>query len=507
MNMKSSIRTFANSLLAAALVFALALPAVAQAPGQDKSVSVGKVEKKGKAPVSKEILRVKLPKPFEATLENGLTVMILEDRRFPTVNVSLNISGAGGLYEPADSPGLAVMTASLLREGTTSRSSKQLAEDIERLGAAVNASSALGSAASQVTASGLSDNMGEWMALMLDVLLNPSFPTDELAKLKDRQKASLRQARTQPFALANERFSKAIFRDHPASRTLLTNAAIDAMTSEKLAAWHKERYAPQNAILGIAGDVSAAELMPKLKAWFAPWQKSDLKEKLPPNPVPATAKKIYLVDRPNSVQTNITMGNLAIDRRDPEYPAMVVMNRIIGDGPAARLFINLREEKGYTYGVYSAYSALKYPGPWSASGDYRTEVTEGAMTEMLKEVNRLREEAVPDAELEDAKRAIVAGFALSLEQPTTLLNYAIVRKIYRLPADYWDTYPAKIAAITADDVQYTAVKYLNPEAMQVVAVGDGSKIKAVLDKFGPVEVFDTEGKPVAAKPAPASPGN
>ena len=174
--MKNSIRTFANSLLAAAAVLALAPPALAQAPGQDKSVSVGKVEKKGKAPVSKEILRVKLPKPFEATLDNGLTVMILEDRRFPTVTVSLNISGAGGLYEPADSPGLAVMTASLLREGTGSRSSKQLAEDIERLGAFVSASSSLGSAASQVTASGLSDNLDEWMALMLDVLLNPPSP-------------------------------------------------------------------------------------------------------------------------------------------------------------------------------------------------------------------------------------------------------------------------------------------------------------------------------------------
>jgi zinc protease len=497
-----------GTFLAAALLFAA--PAAAQAPpqpGQDKSTPISKVERKNKAPVSKEILRVKLPKPSETTLENGLTVMILEDHRFPTVSVTLNISGAGALFEPANLPGLASGTAQLLREGTKTRDSKKMAEDVDKLGATLGANAPFGSAATNISASGLSDNIDEWFPLLVDILENPTFPADELAKLKARLKIQARQVRSNAQFLAAERFNRAVFGSHPAAIIFTTEASVDAITPELLAKWHRERYVPQNAILGIAGDVNTAALLPKLKKWLAGWAKTDLKEVMPPNPVPPTAMKIFLVDRPGSVQTDVAIGNIAIDRADPDYPAVVVMNRIVGGGPAARLFMNLREEKGYTYGVYSNFSALKYPGPWQAGGNMRSEVTEGAMTEFFKEFRRIREEPVPAAEMDDATRSVVAAFALSLEQPTTLLNYAITRKIYNFPADYWDTYPAKISAVTAADVARVARKYVNPENMQVVAVGEASKIKAVLEKFGPVEVYDTEGKPVAAKPAPASPGN
>jgi predicted Zn-dependent peptidase len=501
-----------RSLLAAAVLLALAAPGLTQTPGQapgqeSKSVPVSKVERKNKAPVSKDVLRVKLPKPVEATLDNGLTVLIMEDHRFPTASVQLNISGAGPIYEPANLPGLANITAQMLREGTTTRTSKQIAEDVDKLGATLFASSGFGSAAATISASGLSDNIDEWFALATDILLNPTFPADELNKLKQRLKVQLRQQRSQPFFLANERFSQAVFGNHPAAVVSATPESLDAITSELLSQWHQEHYVPQNAILGIAGDVHAAELIPKLKTWLSGWQKTDLKEVLPPNPAPASAKKIYLVNRPNSVQTTIAMGNIAIDRRHPDYISMVVMNRIVGGGPSARLFLNLREEKGYTYGVYSNFTALKYPGPWRAGGDVRTEVTDGAMTEFFNEIRRIREEKVPEAELEEAKRSEVASFALSLEQPTQLLSYAITRKIYGLPDDYWDTYPAKLMAVTADDVQRIARKYINPEAIQIVAVGDGSKIKAVLEKYGPVEVYDTEGKPASARAAStAAPG-
>ena len=479
---------------------ALLLPVLARAqapPAETKGVQRSKVERKNRAPVSKEILQVKLPRPVEATLKNGLTVLILEDRRFPIVTVQLNLSGAGPIYEPAEMPGLANITAQMLREGTKTRTSKQIAEEIDQLGATLNAFSGFGSAAAVINASGLSDNFEEWLALLTDLLLNPSFPPDELAKLKQRMLVQLRQQRAQPFFLANERFSRAVYGSHPAATVSATPASLGAVTPELLAQWHRERYVPHNAILGIAGDVRAGELVPKLEQWLAAWQKTDVKEVLPPHPKPADAKKIYLVDRPNSVQTTIALGNIAIDRRHPDYIPMVVMNRVVGDGPAARLFLNLREEKGYTYGVYSNFTALKYPGPWRAGGDVRTEVTDGAMTEFFNEIRRIREEKVPEAELDDAKRSVVAGFALSLEQPTELLNYAITRKLYGFPADYWDTYPAKIMAVTAEEVQRVARTYISPENIQIVAVGDASKIKPVLEKYGPVEVFDTEGKLVA----------
>jgi len=242
--------------------------------------------------------------------------------------------------------------------------------------------------------------------------------------------------------------------------------------------------------------VRAKDLIAKLDKRLAGWKKSDLKPALPRDPQAASARKVFLVHRPNSVQTTLSLGNIAIDRRSPDYLPMVVMNDVIGGGASARLFLNLREEKGYTYGVYSDFTALRYPGPWRAGGNMRTEVTEGALVEFFNEIRRIRDERVPLAELEESKRSIVASFALSLEQPSRVLGFAITRKLYGLPADYWDGYAAKIAAVTVADVQRVARKYLDPEKIQIAAVGDAGKIKAVLEKYGAVEVYDSNGVPL-----------
>ncbi|MGE5302131.1 MAG: M16 family metallopeptidase [Alphaproteobacteria bacterium] len=460
------------------------------------SKSVGsKVERKNRAPISREILRVTIPKPVATRLQNGVRALILEDHRFPTVSVQLHIAGAGALFEPPDLPGLADVTAQMLREGTKGRTSKQLAEEIEGLGATLGAGSGFGSTDAVLSASGLSENFDAWFGLTLDVLLNPTFPAEELAKLKQRLQAQLRQQRAAPNFLVRERFNRAVFGSHPAAVIAATPQSIDLFTPEILARWHREHYAPQNAILAIAGDVRAPQLIPKLEKWFARWQQNGFKPNLPSNPVPAQAKKVFLVDRPESVQTAIALGNIAIDRRSTDYMPMLVLNYILGGGPAARLFLNLREEKGYTYGVYSNFTAVEYPGPWSAGGSMRTEVTGNALTEFFNEIRRIRDEEVTEAELTAAQRAITAGFALSLEQPSRILNFAVTREIYRLPDDYWESYPAKIMMVTAEDVQRVARKYLDPDTMQLVAVGDGRKIRAALEKYGPVEVYDSSGNP------------
>jgi predicted Zn-dependent peptidase len=491
------LRTIAATLLALAFIASAVAPLRAQqpAPGQDKGTSRSKVERKNRAPVSKEVLRVKLPKPVEATLDNGLTVLVLEDHRFPVVNMSLQMSGAGPIFDPADKPGLANITAQMLREGTKTRNSRQISEDVDKLGAQLSITSGFGSTAASINASGLSDNFDQWFGLMADVLMNPSFPADEFGKLKARQKTFLMQQRTQPGFLSQERFRRVVYGNHPAAVFSTTPAVLDSLTPEMLAAWHRERYVPQNAILAIAGDVKASEVIAKLRTALTGWKRTDYKETLPPNAKPATEGKIYLIDRPNSVQSTITMGNIAIDRRHADYIPVVVMNSIVGGGASARLFLNLREEKGYTYGVYSNFSATKFPGPWSAGGDVRTEVTEGAMTEFMRELNRIRDEKVPVEELEEQKRSVVAGFALSLESATDLLNYSIIRKIYGLPDDYWETYPQKIMAVTADEVQRVARQYVNPQTQQIVVVGDAKKIKPILEKFGTVVVYDADGKP------------
>ncbi|HEX5705478.1 MAG TPA: pitrilysin family protein [Pyrinomonadaceae bacterium] len=489
------LKTITATLLGFAFIASVVAPLRAQQPGQDKGSSRKAVERKNRAPVSKEVLRVKLPKAVEATLDNGLTVMILEDHRFPVVNVNLQMSGAGPIFDPADKPGLANLTAQMLREGTKTRNSRQISEEVDKLGATLTANSGFGSTAASISASGLSDNFDQWFGLMADMLMNPTFPADEFGKLKARQKTGLMQQRTQPGFLSEERFRRVVYGNHPAAVYSTTPAVLDALTPELLAAWHRDRYVPQNAILGIAGDVKASEVIAKLKTALAGWKRTDYKESLPANPKPVADAKIYLIDRPNSVQSTITMGNIAIDRRHPDYIPVVVMNSIVGGGASARLFLNLREEKGYTYGVYSNFTAVKYSGPWSAGGDVRTEVTEGAMTEFMKELNRIRDEKVPAEELEEQKRSIVAGFALSLESPQQLLNYSITRKIYGLPDDYWETYPSKVMAVSADEVQRVARQYVNPQTQQIVVVGDAKKIKTILEKFGTVVVFDADGKP------------
>ena len=487
---------------AAAVLLAAALAATGWGQGEsanDKSIPTSKVERLNRAPVSKDILKVKLPRPIETTLPNGISLMILEDHRFPLVTVQFDIDGAGPMYEPATQPGLAGATARLLAEGTKTRTSKQIAEQIDSLGASLSASAGFGSGSTVVAASGLSATFEQWFALAVDVLLHPSFPADELAQYQARAKSALLQQRSQPGFLANQTMSHALYGTYPAAVVSATPESLDSLTPAKLADWHDKHYAPQNTILAISGDVHAETLIPKLRQWLAEWQKSKVPVKFPPSPPPASMKKIFLIDRPGSVQTTLLMGNLAIDRKSPDYPALVVLNEVLGAGSASRLFLNLREEKGYTYGVYSNLIARKYAGPWTVGGDLRTEVTEGAMTEFLRELNRIRDEKVPDDELDAARRSVVARFALSLESPQQLIGYAITRKTYNFAADYWDKYPAQIAAIQADDVQRVAKKYIDPATMQLVAVGDAGKIKTVLEKYGPVEIVEGSSKqPVAA---------
>jgi zinc protease len=487
-------------IVAPLAVSAVLFAQVPQDPGS-KAIPLSKVERKNKAPVSSEILRVKLPKPVEMTLPNGLTVLVLEDHRLPLVTVRFNILGAGALNDPADLPGLANVTAAMLREGTQTRTSKQIAEDMEKLGATIGAQAPWGSETATFMASGLSDNAPQWIALASDVLLNPAFPASELDKLKQRMKVQLQQQRGTAGFLMQERFNRAVYGDHPAAITSATEQALDKITPAMLAEWHKSRYVPQNAILGIAGDIKPDAVMQMFQALPA-WKAGAGKAALPAATKPASGRRIFLVDRPGSVQADVEIGNIAINRMDSDYVPMVVMDRIVGGGASARLFMNLREIHGYTYGAYSMLVARRYAGPWIAQGSMRTDATGGAMTEFMNEINRIRDQAVPESELEENKRSIVASFALSLERPDELLNDAITLKVYGLPADYWDTYPAKIMAVTAEQVQRVARKYIVPDDLQIVAVGDAAKLKPVLDKYGVVQVFDSGGKPTGAGAVP-----
>jgi len=202
---------------------------------------------------------------------------------------------------------------------------------------------------------------------------------------------------------------------------------------------------------------------------------------------------VHLVARPNSVQTSFIVGTQAINRTAADYDVVSVMNRVIGGGPTARLFLNLREEKGYTYGAYSNVSAGRYRGDWRASTDVRAEVTEPALKDLLAEIARLRSEAVPEKEFGDVRRSMVASFALSLESPQQVLSYFVTSWQYKLPADYWDRYPDRIMAVTQAQVRASAQKYLDAARLQIVAVANPTSAE-VLRKYGTLVTYDTDGR-------------
>jgi len=451
------------------------------------------VQRLNRAPVSKEVLRVKLPRPRETKLANGLTVLVLEQHKLPTVAFTLWVK-TGALADPKGLQGLAKATAEMLREGTTQRTSAQLAADVDGLGASLMASAGFGADTSTVSASGLSESMDRLLELMSDVVLDPTFPADEFAKYQKRQLAQVEQERSQPSFLAQERFHKVLYGDFAASIVSATPESIKAMTTAQLKDFHERYYVPNNAMLGVVGDVQFDQVVSLVQKSFGGWKSHpvappDLGKISPPAPT-----KITLVDRPDSVQTNILAGDFAVRRADPDYVPLTVMNRVLGGGPSARLFLNLREKHGYTYGAYSYFTSDIYPGAWRASTEVRNAVTDGSMHELMEEFKRIRTEKTPESELDEARRSIVAGFALSLEQPATLLNFWMTANYFRLPPDYWDRYPEEVARVSPEAVEQAAKKYVDLEHMQFVCVGDGKQIKDTLKKYGSVEVYDADGK-------------
>lgn len=483
------------ALILSVFVSSLAFAQGGMQTGPGQQTTKGAVIK-GKAPVNKEVLKVKLPRAEEATLKNGLRVVLLPAHKVPTFNMQLVVL-SGGLSDKPDYRGLASFTASLLREGTKTRSSKDIAEQVDALGATLGANSGLSSMTSVINASGLVENLDQTFDLFADIARNPTFPQAEVDKYKTRTLAQLQFQRSIPQFLAAEQFQKAIYgTSHPASLIAPPAESLKKLTSKDLADFHATYYRPNNAILAIVGDVTMKEIMPKIEKAFGDWQKGDVPAMTIPQAPAQSNSRIYLIDRPGSVQTVLQLGTLGIERTSPDYFAVLLADRVLGGGPSGRLFLNLREDKGYTYGAYSNFGGSKFRGTWVSSSEVRTDVTEGAMKEFMYELNRLRNDIVPAEELENAKRAIVGSFALSLEQPNTLLQNIITQKLYNLPADYWDTYPQKVSAITAADVQNAAKKYLDMGHLQVVAVGDAAKAREVLSKYGKVELYDAEGKPL-----------
>jgi predicted Zn-dependent peptidase len=484
-------------LLAGASVAAFAQTPPPSAAGDTGGKSSKGAVMKGKTPFSREVLKVKLPKPQEATLSNGLQIALIENGKIPMFSMQMVFKNGGGLSDPGDKRGLAFLTASLLREGTSKRTSQQISEQIESLGATLTNVAGMTGFTANISTAGLIENFDSTLDVFADIIRNPQFPAAEVEKFKTRNLSQMQFQRSAPQFASLEQFYKAVYGAHPAGALLASPETLKAVASDEIKRFHGTFYRPNNAHLIVIGSVSMKELLPKLERTFGDWQKADVPA-LNIAPVRAPEKSgVFLINRPGSVQTVLRLGSLGINRNDPDFFALQVMNQIFGGGTTGRLFLNLREAKGYTYGAYSNLFTSKYPGLIWAEAEVRTEVTADALGEFMAEFGRIRDEKVSSAELENAKRSLTGSFALSLESPQALVSNVNMQKLYDLPADYWDKYPQRINAITVEDVQRVARKYYDPARLQIVAVGDAAKIKDALAKYGTVEAFDADGKPAA----------
>jgi predicted Zn-dependent peptidase len=444
------------------------------------------VVRKNLVPISKDVLIVKFPRPAVRKLKNGLELLVLENHRVPTVSFSLVIPSSS-LSEPKEKLGLADCVAGMLTLGAGSRDARQFSERLAELGGGLGVTMEYGARSTIVTGSALSENLDGLLDLLADVLLRPTFPQDELDKWKTRRLGYLQQVRVDPGFLAQERMHQVLYGGDARQYTAPSTESIRGLTRDDLVGFYKANYRPGGTLIGVAGDVSAAAITAKLEKVLAAWEGT-----VPPLPKlalekPISEKKVFLVNRPNSVQTALTLTNRAVGRMDPDYDALQVMNRVLGAGPASRLFRNIREDKGYTYGVGSVVLAQSFKNHFAASSSVRTAVTGPAIDEFLKEFEDIRNRLVPKDELDEAKRAIVAGYALGLENQGNILRQTMLRREYGLPDDYFDTYPAKVMAVTAEDVQRVARKYVPVENLQLIAVGEADKIREIVAKFGPVE--------------------
>jgi zinc protease len=468
----------------------------AAAVAQEPDASFRGMVRYNKAPVSNDVLKVKLPRPVEQKLSNGLRLLVLESNRSQTITLTISIPSSR-LRDSEATSGVAEATATLMTMGTATRNARQISEALADLGASVSFGAGGGGGGGRgggggaggegtITVSALAENFDAALAILSDILLHPSFPKEELERWRGRQRSALDQARTNPTTLSNEKLMGVLYPNDGRRLTRLTPEALDKITREEIVEHYKKFYVPSGELAGITGPVSAKEAVAKLEKALGAWKGGPVAPVKLTAAEPITEKKVYLISRPGSVQTDITLANRAIERTSPDYIACMVMNQVLGSGPAARLFRIIREEKGYTYGVSSSFSASKTAQHFSSSMSVRTEVTEPALTDLLKEFKEIRDVAVPKDELEGAKRTLVANFALRLESPAMVLSYWMQQGEFGLPEEYWDKYPERVMAVTAADVQRVAKKYVPYDNVQIIAVGDGQKIRESLKRFGTV---------------------
>jgi zinc protease len=469
------MRTMQSAILAGSVVFLM------QAQGQ--------VMDRTKPPKTSDLPVYKLPPVVETRLANGLQVLLVEDRRFPIVTARLGFE-AGSKFDPPDVPGLSETTGALLTEGTTTRSSQQIAEEVASIGGVLNASSSPDSLL--LAGSALSENLPQLIELMADVTRNASFPEDEVALRKQNRKQELAAQRSDAGYLADEKFNETLYAPHPYSRQDPTPESIDKVTRTALAAFRDRHLAPNNAVLVLLGALpERPEVIKLLEARFGDWARKETPA-APAATFPAARRTIVLVDRPGSVQADIRIGRVAVTRANPDYFPLLVANTILGGGTASRIFANIREKQGFAYDAHSSASALKDSGAFSVVTQVRNEVLAPALDAAFLEMRTIATTDVSATELSTAKNYLSGTFVMRIETQDGLAGQIAATRLMGLPLDYMEKYTTRVRSIEPAALRAAAARYISPDAASVVVVGDAHAIQSPLEKIGPVSVVKAE---------------
>src|SRR6476660_2113850 len=432
-----------------------------------------------------------LPKITEKKLSNGLTVVLAPLPNVPKISAMLTFLSATTATDRDAHPGIAQIAAGVANEGTDTRSSIQIKEELRSIGGTLG----LGSDADSttMTASSLSEFSTRLFALMSDVAQRPSFPEEEVKLAQENTIQQIRAGRADPGFLVNERFQKAVFGNHPYGFVVPDEKSISSLTPADLRAFTSKYYIPNGAHLIVVGDINVDKTFAEIEKAFGSWKSGTV----PPDENPPVPKRdrrqIYFVNRPGSIQSAIYVGNVSIPRKDKDYFAIRTANTIYGGSFYSRLTKNIRETKGYTYSPFSSSNTLAKSGSFLAGAFVRNEVTGPTLLEIFYELDRMRVLPVTDEELSAAKEYSTGNFSVELASQLGLAGRISTIYTYDLDKNFINDFRPKIEALTTADIQRVAAKYFDTYRAAIVIVGDWEKVKDQVTPFGDVTIYDAEG--------------
>ena len=445
------------------------------------------------------VVNVGKPQTFE--LKNGLKVLVVENHKLPRVSYSLTIDNAP--YAEGAKKGVSDMLSAVIGEGTKNISKDKFNEEIDYLGASINFG------ANGASASGLSKYNDRLLELLADGALNPLFTQEEFDKQKAKMIEGLKSQEKNVKAVAGRVTDALIYGLKHPNGEYVTEQTLNNVTLDDVKQDYVTYFVPGNAYLVVVGDVKFKDVKKKVTKLFGSWTGDKAPAASYSDPKDVQYTQVNFVDMPNAVQSEITIANVTnLKMTDKEYFATILANQILGGGGEGRLFLNIREKHGWTYGAYSSVGGNKYVGNFDASTSVRNAVTDSAVVEMMNEVKRIRTDLVSDEELKVAKAKYIGNFVMQVEKPGTVARYALLTKTQGLPEDFYQNYIKNINDVTAEDIRNAAKKFFSADNSRIIVVGKAADVLPGLEKTGiPINYFDKFGnpseKPVVSKPIPA----